>query len=123
MAVSTRPAASRIVNWWATVSEPPAVTITPVPFPDAPALGSTPVASAPSLVGAPAASPVASPSAPSGRTPVPATTPAGVTLASGIGALAALALVAQPFAGRALARVPAALLGTGSSDHCPWEEA
>ena len=101
----------------------PAVSFEPLPFPDAPPLPSTPVAAAPSLVGAPTADPVASADAPGGDTsdPVP-TTPAGVTLASGIGALAALALVAQPFLGRGLARVPAALLGTASPDHCPWEE-
>jgi len=99
------------------------VTFEPLPFPDAPPLSSAPIAAAPSLVGAPAASPVASPDQPgSGNTAPIDTAPAGVTLASGIGALAALALVAQPFAGRALARIPAALLGTASPDHCPWEE-
>jgi hypothetical protein len=101
----------------------PAATFEPVPFPDAPALATTPVAAAPSLVGAPAASPVAAPDAPGAPPSAPtATTPAGVTLAGGIGALAALALIAQPFLGKGLARVPAALLGTAAPDHCPWEE-
>jgi hypothetical protein len=102
----------------------PAVTIAPLPFPDAPALPSVPMAAAPSLVGAPVAHPSPAPSAgQAAEAPAPiATTPAGVTLASGIGALAALALIAQPFAGKALARLPDALLGTASADHCPWEE-
>ena len=60
-----------------------------------------------------------------GRTPQPlaATEPASsTTLAAGIGALALLALLAQPFFGHRLARFADALLAPGATGSCPQEE-
>jgi hypothetical protein len=55
---------------------------------------------------------------------VPAAAPSGTstTLAAGIGALAVLALVAQPFAGNGLARLAAGLLAPGATEYCGREE-
>ena len=70
---------------------------------------------------------VAAPTAPQGAT-APKTTrrqtePASAaTLASGIGALALLALLAQPFLGNQLARLATALLAPGAAGSCPQEE-
>jgi hypothetical protein len=44
------------------------------------------------------------------------------TLASGIGALAVLALLAQPFAGSRLARLATSVLAPGAAGSCPQEE-
>jgi hypothetical protein len=73
-----------------------------------PVAGSRPsTGSAPSLVDA-------APAAPS-------TTPAAVSVATGVGALALLALLLQPFAGSWLARGTATVLASAPGSSCPWE--
>lgn len=90
----------------------------------------------PSVGGAPVAAlspPIARSPVPAGSTPAPsagapvATQPAGTSapaasLGAGIGALALLALLAQPFIGDRIARAGAAVLGTGPTDTCPLAE-
>lgn len=80
---------------------------------------SPPIARTPGLPPAPAGSPAAgAPAAPA----VPLETAPAASLAAGIGALALLALLAQPFLGDRLARAGAAVLATGPTDTCPLEE-
>jgi hypothetical protein len=87
---------------------------TPAPAPPAPTLGlpsprPQPAAPAPAIDGAPTA-PVAT-----SELPAP-------SLAAGIGALALLTLLAQPFFGDRLARAAAAVLATSPTDTCPLSE-
>jgi hypothetical protein len=76
------------------------------------------------LVGDTLAAPA--PTSSGGSAPRSASTPtepaSATTLASGIGALALLALLAQPFFGTRLARAANALLGPGATGSCPQEE-
>ncbi len=95
----------------AQVGRPPPPAATPTggavtPRPATPAARPVPVPPAPVA---------SSPSAPVLTTEVPA-----ASVASGIGALAALLLLAQPFVGDRLARVAAAQLAT-DQEGCPWE--
>ena len=71
----------------------------------------------------PPSTPVAPPSTGPATTPTEQfeTAPAA-SLGAGIGALALLALLAQPFIGDRLARAGAAVLATGPTDTCPLEE-
>jgi hypothetical protein len=55
-------------------------------------------------------------------TPVPARDASSTTLAAGIGALALLALLAQPLLGAQLAKVANALLAPGGAGSCPQED-
>lgn len=78
-----------------------------------------------SLLPAPSTAPAtpAEPSTPNVATPGPSIsteTPAG-SLGAGIGALALLALLLQPFLGDRLARATGAVLATGPADTCPLE--
>ena len=65
----------------------------------------------------PAPAPAAIPTAPAASTETPV-----ASLGAGIGALALLALLAQPFLGNRIARAGAAVLGTGAAGTCPMEE-
>lgn len=83
-----------------------------------------PAARAGSLVGAPLTPRPAS--GPGAGAPAAVAVPAGseqpaTTLATGVGALAALALLAQPFVGSRIARLPAALLAADNAAACPRE--
>ena len=103
----------------------------PPPF-DGPSPSVTPSVGGPSASPAPALSPpVARSAAPSAPAPAAAdrpTAPAASTqtpaasLGAGIGALALLALLAQPFLGDRIARASAAVLATGPTDTCPLAE-
>lgn len=100
-------------------SEPAAIDDLGSDLPPAPAS-----VDAATLVGdtlaAPAAAPVPAGSAtPTRRTAEPAS---ATGLATGIGALALLALLAQPFLGNQLARLATALLAPGAAGSCPQEE-
>lgn len=81
-----------------------------------PPIGRAPVASNPQ---APTPVPVADPATPPSTT---IETAPAASLGAGIGALALLALLAQPFIGTRLARAGAAVLATGPTDTCPLEE-
>jgi hypothetical protein len=65
----------------------------------------------------------ATPSAPSliDAAPAPANEPAAASVATGVGALALLALLLQPFAGSWLARGTATVLASAPGSSCPWE--
>jgi hypothetical protein len=76
-------------------------------------VGDTLAAPAPPTVAAPQTTPTTR----RATQPVSAT-----TLATGIGALALLALLAQPFLGHQLARLATALLAPGAAGSCPQEE-
>ncbi|HEU5083634.1 MAG TPA: hypothetical protein VFU14_09865 [Acidimicrobiales bacterium] len=72
---------------------------------------------------APAASLTPAPApAGGGTTPVATSDVAPASLGAGIGALALLALLAQPFLGRRIARAGAAVLATSPTDTCPHLE-
>lgn len=77
-----------------------------------------------SLVGDTLAAPTAAPPAAGGATTTPAAPEpvSATTLATGIGALVLLALLAQPFLGSQLARFANALLAPGAAGSCPQEE-
>jgi hypothetical protein len=60
------------------------------------------------------------PAAPVAASPVLTTEAPAVSLGAGIGALAALLLLVQPFIGDRLSRVAAAQLAT-DQEGCPWE--
>ena len=76
-----------------------------------------------SLVGDTPAAPAAPLAVDAPRSTRRATEPASATtLATGIGALALLALLAQPFLGNQLARLANALLAPGAAGSCPQEE-
>ena len=76
----------------------PAIARTPTAAPATPSLGGAPIAPTPVSDDVPAAS-----------------------LGAGIGALALLALLVQPFLGRRIAQAGAAVLATGPADTCPLE--
>jgi hypothetical protein len=76
-----------------------------------------------SLVGDTLAAPAAPPAGDVDTTTRAAPEPASATtLATGIGALALLALLAQPFLGHQLSRLATALLAPGAAGSCPLEE-
>jgi len=74
----------------------------------------------------PIATPAATPTAPSQPSTAlpgsPATAVPDVPLGVGIGALAALVLLVQPFLGARLARFSSGLLAAGDTASCPLEE-
>ncbi len=100
------------------VPSTPVVSPSVVAAAPTPAL-SPPIARAPAPVAsaAPVPAPAAMPTAPAANTETPL-----ASLGAGIGALALLALLAQPFLGSRIARAGAAVLGTGPNDTCPLEE-
>jgi hypothetical protein len=69
-----------------------------------------------------ATTPAVAATGPAAAVPVAAEPATATTLAAGIGALAILALLAQPFAGNGLARLAAGLLGPGATEYCGREE-
>ena len=97
----------------------------PTTAPSAPSSGSSaPTASGP--VSRPSTAPVARPATQPAATPV-ASAPVAATsestpisVGAGVGAVAVLLLLLQPFVGNGLSRVAAAQLAT-SQDACPWE--
>ena len=98
----------------------------PTATPAAPSSGATsPVASAPAqrpATAVPAARPsTATPAAtPVAAAPVAATATPPLSIGAGVGALAVLLLLVQPFIGDRLSRVAAAQLAT-DQESCPWE--
>jgi hypothetical protein len=92
---------------------PAAPAATPTPAPPSEALRPSAVASPPSPPSLAAAAPIASDAAPVSA-PVNG-------LAQGIGALAVLALLVQPFVGDKLAKAAALLTDDGPADSCPRE--
>jgi hypothetical protein len=109
-----------VVSLSATESKP--FTITAPSGASAGGAGGAPVAGSSPSIGArpgPAAAPALIDAA-----PAPAVlddTPAAASLGAGVGALALLVLLAQPFAGSWLARGSAALLASNTASSCPWE--
>ncbi len=80
---------------------------------------SAPAPAAPARVAVPPAAPSLVAAAPSAQDRSSAATP--ISLGEGVGGLALLALLAQPFIGNWLARGSTALLAADGAGTCPWE--
>jgi hypothetical protein len=105
---------------------------TPAPRPTPPAASSAPSSSGGAATtpaapvarpsAAPAARPAATPAAatPVAAAPVATTSVPALSVGAGVGALAVLLLLAQPFLGDRLSRLAAAQLAT-DQESCPWE--
>ena len=94
-----------------------------VPTPPVPSIA-PPIVETPSEPLAPAAAPIAAPEAdaPTTETPVPAAEVGPLSLGTGVGALAVLMLLVQPFVGDQLARIGGLQLAD-AQEACPWERA
>jgi hypothetical protein len=98
----------------------PAAPGAPVAAPSAPTPAPPSEALRPSAVAAPPAPPTLAAAAPIATAPAPVSAPVN-GLAQGIGALAVLALLVQPFVGDKLAKAAALLTDDGPADSCPRE--